>query len=101
MRFSLPTQAIEKYLKPYLVEKCVPLIKTHDLIKLNGMINEIEDIGIDEKKLFAVNEIYTESRYPGELGLIPSGMPTNDEATEFLEYAKEIKAIICRFFNQS
>ncbi|MDR2591765.1 MAG: HEPN domain-containing protein [Chitinispirillales bacterium] len=89
-------QAIEKYLKAYLVEKSVPLIKTHDLIKLNGMINEIENIGIDEKKLFAVNEIYTESRYPGELGLVPSGMPTEEEAKEFLEYAKEIKTIICR-----
>jgi len=89
-------QAIEKYLKAYLIEKSVPLIKTHDLIKLNGMINEVESIGIDEKKLFAVNEIYIETRYPGELGLVPSGMPTNEEAKEFIEYAKEIKAIIYR-----
>ncbi|GBU27991.1 hypothetical protein R84B8_01547 [Treponema sp. R8-4-B8] len=66
------------------------------MIKLNGMICGIEDIGIDEKTLFAVNEIYTESRYPGELGLVPSGMPTVEEAKEFLKYAKDIKTIIYR-----
>jgi len=89
-------QAIEKYMKAYLIEKSIPLIKTHDLIKLNGMISEVENIGIDEKKLFAVNEIYIETRYPGELGLVPSGMPTNEEVNRFLEYAKEIKTIICQ-----
>ena len=91
-------QAIEKYLKAYLIQKDIPLIKTHDLIKLNGMINEIENLGIDERKLLVINEVYTESRYPGELGLMPDGMPTNEEAKEFIDYAKEIKTIICRSF---
>jgi HEPN domain-containing protein len=91
-------QAIEKYLKAYLIEKNIPLIKTHDLIKLNGMINEIENLYIDENKLLIINEVYTESRYPGELGLLPDGIPTNEEAKEFIEYAKEIKTIICRSF---
>jgi len=91
-------QAIEKYLKAYLIQKNIPLIKTHDLIKLNGMINEMENLDIDEKKLLVINEVYTESRYPGELGLTPDGMPTNEEAKEFIEYAKEIKTIICRSF---
>jgi len=89
-------QAIEKYLKAFLIDKNVPLIKIHDLIKLNGMINEIGNLNIDEKKLLIINEVYTESRYPGELGLLPDGLPTNKEAKEFLEYAKEIKAIISR-----
>jgi HEPN domain-containing protein len=90
-------QAIEKYLKALLIDKNVPLIKTHDLIKLNGMINEIQKLNIDEKKLLVINEVYTESRYPGELGLMPNGLPTNEEVKEFLEYAKEIKEIISRY----
>ena len=89
-------QAIEKYLKAFLIEKNIPLIKTHDLIKLNGMINEIENLNIDEGKLLIINEVYTESRYPGELGLMPDGLPTNEEANGFMEYAKDIKTIICR-----
>jgi HEPN domain-containing protein len=87
-------QAIEKYLKAFLIENDVPLIKTHDLIKLNGMIKEIKDLGIDRKKLIIIDEVYVESRYPGELGLVSDGMPTNEQAEKFIEYAKEIKAII-------
>jgi HEPN domain-containing protein len=89
-------QTIEKYLKAYLIERNVPLIKTHDLIKLNGLIEEIKDLGIDEKKLIIINEVYTESRYPSDLGLLPDGIPSDKQAKEFLEYTKEIKDIISR-----
>ena len=87
-------QTIEKYLKAFLIEKEIPLIKTHDLIRLNGMIKETIDIGIDENKLMIINEVYLESRYPGELGLLSEGMPTSRQAKEFIEYAKEVKTII-------
>ncbi|MDR1385749.1 MAG: HEPN domain-containing protein [Planctomycetaceae bacterium] len=87
-------QTIEKYLKAYLIEQNIPLIKTHDLVKLNGLIKEKKDIGIDENKLVLINEIYTESRYPGEFGLLPDGMPTDEQAKEFIKYAKEVKEII-------
>jgi HEPN domain-containing protein len=41
-----------------------------------------------------INEIYIESRYPGDIGLMPDGIPTFEEAKKFLEYAKEVKIII-------
>jgi HEPN domain-containing protein len=87
-------QAIEKYLKAYLIEKDVQIIKTHDLIKLNDMTKEIKDLEIDEKKLTVINEVYIESRYPGELGLLPDGIPTDEQAEAFIEYVKVIKAKI-------
>jgi HEPN domain-containing protein len=87
-------QVIEKYLKAFIIEHDVSLIKIHDLIKLNGMVNEIKNLGIDEKKLMVINEIYIESRYPGDIGLMPDGIPTFEEAKKFLEYAKEVKIII-------
>ena len=89
-------QAIEKYLKAYLIEKGIPVIKTHDLIKLNGMIKEIKDLGIDEIKLMTINEVYIESRYPGELGLLPDGMLSKKQAKEFVVYSKEVKKIIIK-----
>ena len=89
-------QTIEKYLKAFLIEKDIPVIKTHDLIKLNGMIKEIKDLGIDEKKLIIINEVYIESRYPGELGLLPDGMPSEEQAKEFVAYVKEVKTIIMK-----
>lgn len=35
-----------------------------------------------------------DSRYPGELGLLPDGIPTDEQAKAFIEYAREIKTII-------
>jgi len=92
-------QTIEKYLKAFLIENNIPLIKTHDLIKLNSMVKEIKDLGIDENKLIPINEVYVEARYPGELGLIPDGLPTNEQAIEFIDIAKEIKEIFIKEFN--
>ena len=89
-------QTIEKYLKAFLIENDIPLIKIHDLIKLNGMIKEIKDLRIDEKRLIPINEVYVEARYPGELGLMPDGEPTNEQALEFIDFAKEVKAIIIK-----
>jgi HEPN domain-containing protein len=89
-------QAIEKYLKTFLIEKDIPLIKTHDLVKLNRLTLDIKDLGIDKEKLIIINEVYTGSRYPGELGLMPDGMPSNEQANGFLEFAKKAKAIIMK-----
>ena len=87
-------QAIEKYFKAYLVEYDIPLVKTHDLIQLNGMIKEIKDFGIDKDILIKINEVYIESRYPGELGVLPDGIPTNEQARKFIEFAQEVKTTI-------
>ena len=92
-------QTIEKYLKAFLIENDIPLIKTHDLIKLNGMIKEIKDLGIDENRLIPINEVYVEARYPSEIGLMPDGLPTNEQALEFIDFAKEVKAIITKELN--
>jgi HEPN domain-containing protein len=93
-------QAIEKYFKAFIIEKDGTLIRIHDLIKLNGMITEIKDLGIDEKELIVLNEVYMDSRYPGDLGLMPDGMPTIEQAKEFIEYAKKIKNIINNALNE-
>jgi HEPN domain-containing protein len=87
-------QAIEKYLKAYIIEKKGALTRIHDLIKLNAIVNEIKNLDIDEKKLIVLNEVYLDSRYPGDLGLMPDGMPTNDQAKEFIEFVNEIKITI-------
>ena len=89
-------QTIEKYFKAFLIENDVPLIKTHDLVKLNELIQEIKDLGIDEETLVIINQVYTGSRYPGGLGLLPGGMPSEEQAKEFVAYAKVVKDIITK-----
>jgi HEPN domain-containing protein len=92
----LSQQSIEKYLKAFLVENDVPIIKTHNFIILNDKAKSIKNMGLDEIKLAYINDVFIEARYPGEAGLLPSGMPTEVQAREFVEYAKEVKSIILK-----
>ncbi|MDR1452848.1 MAG: HEPN domain-containing protein [Candidatus Margulisbacteria bacterium] len=87
-------QAIEKYFKAYLLEKDKPIIKTHDLILLYGMIKEIKDLKINEDLLALINKTYIEERYPGELGILPDGIPSVQQAGDFLEFARELERSI-------
>jgi hypothetical protein len=41
--------------------------------------------------LSIINETYIEDRYPGELGLLPDGMPSKEQAHDFLEFTKNIE----------
>ena len=93
-------QAIEKYFKAYILEYDKPLLKIHDLPKLYGMIKEVKDLEIDEDLLSVINETYIEDRYPGELGLLPDGMPSNEQVHDFLEFTKSIEEKIKNELNK-
>jgi HEPN domain-containing protein len=93
-------QAIEKYFKAYILEYDKPLLKIHDLPKLYGIIKEVKDLKIDEDLLSTINETYIEGRYPGELGLLPDGMPSNEQAHDFLEFTKSIEEKIKNEINK-
>jgi HEPN domain-containing protein len=84
-------QAIEKYFKAYILEHDKPLLKIHDLPKLYGIVKEIKDFEIDEDLLSIINETYIEDRYPGELGLLPDGMPSKKQAHDFLGFTRNIE----------
>jgi HEPN domain-containing protein len=92
-------QAIEKYFKAYILEYNKSL-KIHDLPKLYGIIKEIKDLEIDEDLLSVINETYIEDRYPGELGLLPDGMPSNEQAHNFLDFTKTIEEKIRNELNK-
>jgi HEPN domain-containing protein len=75
-------QFVEKLLKALLSEYEIYFPKVHDVYRLYSLIPvEIkEKLGINEEDLLRINEIYIESRYPTELGLLPSGFPTKEQA---------------------
>ena len=83
-------QCIEKVLKAIIEEFEISMIKTHDLIKLIGLVPTDCPIQFDEDKMTLLNKLYIESRYPGELGLLPDGKPSPQTAKDFYEYAKKI-----------
>jgi hypothetical protein len=64
-------------------------------LTLYGTIKEITDFEFDEDLLATVNDIYLESRYPGEIGLLDDGsMPTMEQAAQFFAFAKKVEAKI-------
>lgn len=82
-------QAVEKCFKAILEAKNISIQKTHNLERLYEYVrNEIP--AIDEEILSIINELYIDSRYPGDLGLLPDGKPTPKEAESFYKFAEMI-----------
>jgi len=87
-------QAIEKYFKAYLTEYDKEIRKIHDLLSLYSEVKSIHDWNIDEDLLEVISKIYTESRYPGNIGMTPEGLlPTPEDARRYLEFALSVEAI--------
>ena len=45
---------------------------------------------IDEEQIIFLNDIYIDSRYPADFGLLPSGKPNEEDARRALAIATEI-----------
>jgi len=86
-------QTIEKYFKAYLTEFDFTFPKIHDLLKLYDFVKTIKDWNIDEKFLFDINRIYSESRYPSNIGLLDGQLPSEEKAKEILDFAKNVEKI--------
>ena len=95
-------QAIEKYFKAFILENEKPLAKIHNLLTLYGTIKEIMDLGVDEDLLATINDIYLESRYPGEIGLLDDGsIPTVERAKQFFTFAQDVETKIKEALNEN
>ena len=65
-------------------------IKTHSLETLYKLVEPVFSIKIDLDLLILLDQLYIDSRYPGEMGLLPDGKPTIDESTKFFNLAQRI-----------
>jgi HEPN domain-containing protein len=81
-------QCTEKCLKAIIESKGQNPPKSHDLIRLYGMIEDF--LKLDEDKLARLNEVYIDARYPAGIGLLPGGEPTPEDVMLLLEYAKSV-----------
>jgi HEPN domain-containing protein len=69
-------------------ERKVP--KEHSTLKLYGLVKELIPLEADMEILTDLDDLYIESRYPGELGLLPDGKPTRADAQQFYDCAKNV-----------
>lgn len=87
-------QAIEKTLKAILEFKNINTPKVHKLQTLLDLADV--SIEIDEDLILVLDDLYIESRYPGDFGLLPDGKPTLEDAREFYETAEKMFDHVCK-----
>ena len=95
-------QCIEKSLKALLElnDKKVPRI--HDLRKLLKTIeaeNIISDIEIDDDILDQINQVYIDTRYPADYGILPDGNPSLEKVRKFMILAEDIFKVAEQIIN--
>ena len=86
-------QCIEKSFKALLELNNKKIPRTHDLIKLLKKIEEEKisiDMKISEEVLDQINQVYIDTRYPADFGLLPEGKPSINKVKDFLDEAENI-----------
>lgn len=85
-------QAIEKIIKAALEEVKIRFPKIHNVQALFSLLpTEYKSkIVIEEPELELVDDIFIESKYPSDLGLLPTGLPSKDDAQQIFVIAEKI-----------
>ena len=93
-------QAIEKSIKAILEEKEAKVPRVHNIINLNGKIEKYIELNINQEIFDQINELYIDSRYPTDLGLLPEGKPSKEIASMFFKTASEIYENIRNYLSE-
>ncbi len=83
-------QAVEKCFKAVLEENNLKIPKIHKLILLRKKIERFINFKVDNELLIFTDKVYIETRYPGDMGMLPDGKPTIKEAEELYKFADYI-----------
>ena len=94
-------QAVEKSFKAVLEQYESKVPRIHNIIKLKELIEKNIKIDLDKRLLIEISEVYTETRYPSDLGLIPTGKPSIKTALNYKKFAKDIyKKVLAELSNE-
>jgi HEPN domain-containing protein len=88
-------QCVEKCFKGLLENFKERVPKEHSTLKLYGMVKQNLPEEMDIDLLTDLDDLYIDSRYPGEFGLLPHGKPSLEEAKEFYEFARHVFQKVC------
>jgi HEPN domain-containing protein len=87
-------QCVEKCLKAVAEERSRTVPRVHDLRRLWAVVAEEFTEPLDIDLLRELTDVYTDCRYPGDVGLLPSGKPTEEDATRFEQFADHVHAAV-------
>jgi HEPN domain-containing protein len=86
-------QSIEKSLKALLEYQNKSVPKIHKITKL---ISNLDGLILYDKELVKLlDSLYIESRYTGDMGLLPYGKSTLDDAKRFYGFANKVFDRVC------
>ena len=77
--------------------RSISVPKVHKLETLVSKINT--KLEFNTEILATLDLLYIESRYPGDMGLLPHGKPTLKDAKEFYDDAQNIFNQACKLLN--
>jgi len=87
-------QCVGKCLKAVAEERVGTVPRVHDLRRLWEVVADQFTGALDIDLLRELTDIYTDSRYPGDLGLMPLGKPTEEDAARFEEFADHVHTTV-------
>jgi HEPN domain-containing protein len=90
-------QTVEKSFKAIMEEYDLGFVKTHTLNTLLGKIESKIQFKVDSDMLLLLDQLYIDSRYPGELGLLPDGYPSLEQTKNFYDFASNIFKTVSLF----
>jgi len=93
-------QAVEKCFKAFIEEKGLNVPRVHSLIKLYTLIESDLSKAIETRELLSLDNVYTSSRYPSEIGMMATGKPSQAEALALYASAKRIFDFLCEKIGQ-
>ena len=94
-------QAVEKALKAIIEEFEIGFEKTHNLERLIGIVRKQINIDVDLDMIKRLDEVYISTRYPSDLGLLPSGKPSIQDAKELFNFADALYHKVKNLLEQS
>lgn len=91
-------QSVEKSFKAVIESLDLDVPRIHDVEKLLGIVLEkgvILKSNLDMLPL--INDIYIETRYPGDQGLVPNGIPSIEFIADIFSFAEDLLNEISEF----
>jgi HEPN domain-containing protein len=83
-------QVVEKLLKSLIASYHQEIPRIHNLVRLRKICEDLHGshLSLDAEGLIFLNDVYIDSRYPADFGILPSGQPDEKEASKAYKYAK-------------
>lgn len=87
-------QAVEKSLKALIEHHNMPLPRIHSLERLFEIVKDLFQYNYDSKILGILDNMYIDSRYPINSGILFNGKPTLEDVEKLYNFASSVHSEI-------